>query len=246
MRANAALWPDAVATASSEFSSAFGAAKVQDGFTRTSSDWASKGEQNPWIELRWDEPVRADRIVLYDRTSVDDANGGTLTFSDGSSVEVTGLPTDGRAREVTFPMREFTSLRFQVAGGSGPNVGLLELEVFAAPRPQRPARIDVRRSGAEATVTWTPPAFDGGAPVTGYVVRTYRDGAVVAEAEAGADAREAVVPAREGDVFTVAARNLAGTGPERGIDTTQQQDGRISRMRMRRIGWRRRCRRPWR
>ena len=100
--------------------------------------------RNPWVELAWAEPIRADRIVLYDRTARDDANGGTLQFSDGSTVAVRDLPADGDAKVVTFPARTFDRVRFQVQGGSGPNVGLLEFEVFAVPRaPGRRERVTV-------------------------------------------------------------------------------------------------------
>ena len=151
--------------------------------------------------------------MLYDRTSIDDANGGTLTFSDGSTVDVSGIPKDGDPKTVTFPMREFDSVRFQVDGGTGPNVGLLEFEVYAVPSvPGAPHRIDVD----DSTVTWTPPDFDGGAPITGYVVRMYRDGALVHSTTTDEDAREATVPAQAGDVIKVAAQNLLGIGAERG------------------------------
>ena len=54
-------------TASSEFSG-YPASRVFDGFERDAADWASLGEQNPWVKLKWQTPVKADRIVLYDRT----------------------------------------------------------------------------------------------------------------------------------------------------------------------------------
>jgi hypothetical protein len=90
--------------------------------------------ENPWVELTWPEPIRADRVVLYDRTSHDNAHGGTLAFGDGSTVDVTAIPPNGDPKTVTFGSRSFDRLRFQVAGGSGPNVGLLELEVYAQPQ----------------------------------------------------------------------------------------------------------------
>ena len=161
LRSNAARWPGVTAKASSE-SSGYAAERVFDGFEREAADWASKGEQNPWIELHWDKPIRADRVQLFDRTSIDDAHGGTLTFSDGSSVEVSGLPTNGEGKTFTFPIREFEWVRFQVEGGTGPNVGLLEFEVYAepgvptgppgstslAPTATRPCRGSRRRSTA--------------------------------------------------------------------------------------------------
>jgi predicted alpha-1,2-mannosidase len=212
LRSNAARWPDVSLTASSEFSSGFPVSHVNDGFDRTSGDWASRGQQDPWVELRWKAPIRADRVVLYDRTSADDADGGVLQFSDGSTVPVSAIPKNGDPRTVTFPMREFDSLRFQVQGGNGPNVGLLEFEVYAAPKPPGPpARVSVERGAGEATVSWTPPEFDGGAPLTGYTVHTpHGDRAV------GADERWLTVPAQPGDALSVSASNLIGSGPERG------------------------------
>jgi hypothetical protein len=217
LRSNAARWPGVTATASSEFPG-YPAERVHDGFERDAGDWASKGEQNPWVELKWDHPIKADRIALYDRTSIDEANGGVLTFSDGSTVQVSGIPKNGTdPKIVTFPMKEFDSVRFQVQGGTGPNVGLLEFEVYAVPGvPGPPHRVDVERGAGQATVQWTPPDFDGGAPVSAYVVRTYRDGEVAGEADADEDARSLTVPAEPGDVFTVAAKNILGTGSERG------------------------------
>ena len=219
MRANAAMWPGVTAKASSEFPG-YPAVRVFDGFgTQTSGDWASKGEQNPWIELSWPQEIRADKVTLYDRTSIDDAHGGTLIFPDGSTVDVSGLPTDGSPKTVTFPMKTFDHVRFQVKGGTGPNVGLLEFQVYAVPlTPQAPYRVSVeRRAGGTATVSWTPPRFDGGAPVTGYAVRTYRGGTLVDEKTTDADTRQLTVPAQDGDEFKVAATNVIGTGPERGL-----------------------------
>jgi hypothetical protein len=209
LRSNAARWPGVTATASSEFPG-FGVARVHDGLGRDAADWASRGEQNPWVELAWQTPITADRIVLYDRTSHDDANGGTLHFSDGSSVKVDGLPVDGSPKTIAFSARTFDHVRFQVEGGSGPNVGLLEFEVYAVPRvPDPPYRVSVDGS----TVSWTPPRFDGGAPVTGYRVRAYRDGAVVAEKTV--DGLETTMPAA--DEYRVAALNALGASEERGL-----------------------------
>jgi hypothetical protein len=209
LRANAARWPGVTATASSEFAG-YPASRVLDGFERDAADWASQGEQNPWVQLNWRTPVKADRVVLYDRTSRDDANGGTLLFSDGSSVDVSGIPVDGAAKTVTFPMKELSWVKFQVKGGTGPNVGLLEFEVYAVPSaPDAPYRVDVDGT----RVRWTPPRFDGGAPVTGYRVRAYRGGVVAAERTV--DGLTATMPAA--DEYKVAAINVIGTGPERGV-----------------------------
>ena len=217
LRGNAARWPGVKATASTEFSADYAAAKVHDGIIgqKDGGDWASRGEREPWVQLDWPEPVRTDRIVIYDRPGTqDDVNGGELTFSDGSTVPVSEIPADGSAKTVEFELKTVTWVRFQGRGGTGQNPGLSELEVLAVPTaPEPPEQVTVTRTGDQAKVAWTPPPFDGGAPVIGYVVRTYRDGALVSEKPV--DGLETTVPAAAGDRFAVAATNLVGTGEER-------------------------------
>jgi hypothetical protein len=97
-------------------------------------EWASKGEQNPWIRLDWPGSKTIDHVVLFDRPNAqDNAPGGTLTFSDGSYVDVTGMAGDGTAKTVSFSPKTVTWVKFQVSGGSGTNVGLSEFEVYGAP-----------------------------------------------------------------------------------------------------------------
>ncbi|MBM7784286.1 glycoside hydrolase domain-containing protein [Tenggerimyces flavus] len=220
LRGNASRWPGVTASASSEYTSGYVAEKVFDGIVGQpdAGDWASKGEQNPWISLSWPSLVRTDRIVLYDRAGIDDVNGGTLTFSDGSSLEVSDIPPAGEAKTVTFPMKTFDSVRFQVKGGTGPNNGLSEFEVYAVPSvPQAPRSVTAEAGVGSATVSWQPPAFNGGAPVIAYVVTPYHDGSALDPVVVEADERSAVVPgltAGEPYTFTVTARSLAGSGPE--------------------------------
>jgi hypothetical protein len=206
LRGNAARWPGATARASSEFNADYGVAKVHDGIIGqwAVGEWASRGEQEPWVELTWPEPVRADRIVIYDRSISEDANGGTLTFPDGSSIDVTGIPAGGGPKEVRFALKTFDRVRFQVRGGTGPNVGLSELEVMAVPGvPDAPTEVKVQ----DGTVSWKAPAFDGGAPLTGYVI-TPEGGEPIVVDETHTSVRA------QGTTFSVRARNLMGDGEE--------------------------------
>lgn len=112
----------------------YGPARIADGVTgkQDTGEWASAGEQKPWIQLTWPAPKSIGKIRILDRNNhQDNVNGGTLSFSDGTSVEVTGVPADGTAKEVTFPERNVTWIRFHATGGTGQNVGLSEMEVFA-------------------------------------------------------------------------------------------------------------------
>lgn len=126
-------------TASSQYSSAFQPGNVTDGraYIGNIGEWASLGERNPWITLHWATPIAVNEVRLFDRSGDDNANGGTLTFSNGrtsTTVSVSGIPANGQPRDVTFPEKAgITTIKFQVAGGSGPNVGLAEMSVWDGP-----------------------------------------------------------------------------------------------------------------
>ncbi|KON86881.1 hypothetical protein AF332_08725 [Sporosarcina globispora] len=124
--------------ASSYFNDNYSPGKAFDGIIGQSgsSEWASKGEQDPWIQLNWETNQTFNKIIFHDRPNLDDwAPGGTLTFSDESTVTVSGIPNDGSAYTVTFPDKSVTWVKFQVSGGSGPNVGLSEMKIFAPVHP---------------------------------------------------------------------------------------------------------------
>ncbi|MBS1698136.1 MAG: tandem-95 repeat protein [Actinobacteria bacterium] len=115
------------------------AAKAIDGVaqgypTDSTKEWAtSGGKAGSWIQLSWTGPQSMSKVVLYDRPNTSDQiTGGTLTFSDGSSVQVGSLNNSGTATTVTFPARTATWVRFTVTtvSGSTANAGLAEFEVW--------------------------------------------------------------------------------------------------------------------
>ncbi len=97
-------------------------------------EWATVGgKAGSWIQLTFATPVKLSRVVLYDRPNTDDRiTGGTLTFSDGSSVPVTTLSNSGGATTFTFAARTVTSVRLTVKSVSSTthNVGLAEFEAW--------------------------------------------------------------------------------------------------------------------
>ncbi|USK36707.1 DUF5010 C-terminal domain-containing protein (plasmid) [Bacillus sp. F19] len=123
----------AAVTASSIYNASFTPDKVFDGIGQAvNGEWASKGEQNPWIQVNWTTNQTFNKIIFHDRPNTADwAPGGTLTFSDGSTLTVSGIPNDGSAYSVTFPDKTVTWIKFQVSGGSGSNVGLSEMKILA-------------------------------------------------------------------------------------------------------------------
>jgi hypothetical protein len=129
-----------------------------------------------------------------------------VTASAGArSRTVPGL-TNGLAYTFTVAARN--------AAGPGP---LSARSSASTPRtsPSAPRVRSVAAGHRSAVVTWSAPSTDGGAAITGYVVRVYRSGTLVKTVTVGPGARRAKVgglTARRAVVVTVAARNAAGTG----------------------------------
>lgn len=135
---------DMLATASSEFSEDYSAAKAVDGVVGIHGlgEWASNGEQLPWIQLEWPGLKLIRQVVLYDRPNLQDhASAGTLTFSDGTVLDVSDIPNDGAEKIVTFPSKSVAWMRLQVNEGSGTHVGLSELQMIEAANRAREATI---------------------------------------------------------------------------------------------------------
>jgi hypothetical protein len=106
-------------------------------------EWATvHGRAGSWLQLDWRGPQSVNRVVLYDRPNlVDQVAGGTLTFSDGTTLPVPALPNNGSGQVISFPARTVTSLRFTVTsvGPKTQNIGLAEIEV-ESPQPFQEAR----------------------------------------------------------------------------------------------------------
>ena len=77
--------------------------------------------------------MNLNRVVLYDRpNNSDQVTGGTLTFSNGTSVAVGALTNNGAPVSISFAPRSATWVRFTVTSvrGSTSNVGLAEFEAW--------------------------------------------------------------------------------------------------------------------
>ena len=116
-------------TASVELNSNFAAANINDGLIRIHNlgEWASDSHTTfwgavnyPWIQLNWDTAQCIDKIIFYDRPTLDaHLAGGTLEFSDGTKLSVNLIPNDGSACVVTFPPKSIDWFRFVVTDGTG-------------------------------------------------------------------------------------------------------------------------------
>jgi predicted alpha-1,2-mannosidase len=137
------ITPAATISVSSQLNDSTGASLVSDGIIGVDGvgEWVCQGEtvfwgyiRYPWIQLDWTEDKSIDKVILYDRVSLNEHTaGGTLFFSDGSEVVVTAIPNDGSAKMITFPAKKIRWLRFQVTDGDGKDLGLSEIEVFPSP-----------------------------------------------------------------------------------------------------------------
>ncbi len=138
--ANVARTRGAIATASTQ-NTADGqtAAKAIDGSplgfpADYSREWVTVRQgTGAWIQLTWTSAVTLDRVVLYDRPNTSDqVTGGTLTFSNGTSVAVGALPNNGSGLSIPFTARSVTWVRFTVTSvrNSTSNVGLAEFEAW--------------------------------------------------------------------------------------------------------------------
>lgn len=132
--------PKAKVTSSSNLNDYFNAKNAIDGVIRIADkgEWACEGNgtfwgfiRYPWIQLDWDTLQNIDKIILYDRASLDiHTAGGRLKFSDGSVISVNALPNNGAAKVVTFESKKVDWVRFEVIDGIGLALGLSEIEVF--------------------------------------------------------------------------------------------------------------------
>ncbi|HNQ90035.1 MAG TPA: hypothetical protein PKM73_15570 [Verrucomicrobiota bacterium] len=101
-------------------------------------EWASHAEQETaLLRLTWNVPQTIDRVWLFDRpNTLDQITSGMLVFGDGSTLATGPLPDDARqGLEVAFPPKTVAWLMLVVTGvkPGSPNIGLSEIQVFAAP-----------------------------------------------------------------------------------------------------------------
>jgi LmbE family N-acetylglucosaminyl deacetylase len=121
-------------------------------------EWATAGGgAGSWLKLVWPTAQTLGSVVLYDRPNgADHITGGTLTFSDGSTVSVPPLPnTGGSGQTITFTPRATTSLLFTITSVSATtvNVGLAEIETWASTGSGSTPSTPVADAGPDASVT---------------------------------------------------------------------------------------------
>ena len=114
--------------------------RQQDG----AGEWVG-GSPNTWygwitypsLELNWKTPQTVNKVVVYDRPTLDEHMAACiLKFSDGSEEHVFAVPNDGSPKTIVFEPREVTGFTLDVVDGVGTKIGLSEVEVYHDPTAQ--------------------------------------------------------------------------------------------------------------
>ncbi|WP_315823987.1 DUF7402 domain-containing protein [Paraflavitalea speifideaquila] len=135
--------PAAIVTASTSLNKQLDASHVVDGVIGVDGkgEWACEGVTTdwgyirfPWIQLAWITLQTINKIVLYDRASLqENIAGGRLEFSDGSKIWVNELPKNGIGKAIHFTDKTVSWVKFVATDGTGSDLGFSEIEVFPSP-----------------------------------------------------------------------------------------------------------------
>jgi hypothetical protein len=150
------------------------------------------------IDVAW--AASADAVAGY-RVTATPAAGVPASIAVGASTATIGGLSNGVPYAVSV----------SAVGLSGPGPAATA-EATPRTRPGVPAIGAADAGDAKATVTWTAPAADGGAPVTAYRVTAYPGGRSWTLPETARGATVGPLPNGAGAAFTVAAVNAAGAG----------------------------------
>lgn len=109
------------------------AEQAQDGKTGVlGNGWVAAG-QGDRLELHFDGVKPISKIELADSIGTDgQVTLATVSFSDGSSLNVANLPTDGTVTPINFATKNVTWMKVTLAGVSGVNFGLSEVAAYSA------------------------------------------------------------------------------------------------------------------
>jgi hypothetical protein len=171
------------------------------------------------VWYRWTAPATGSLDV--DTVGSDFAT--RLALYTGGSLPALAPVAAGDDTIAGVEVTQGTEYRLAVDGGpatSGYASGAVTLNWSLAPHtaPGAPTDISATAGSGDATVSWSPPASDGGSPLTSYRVTPRVDGAPVGSPTtvSGTTTSVTVSDLDNGTsyTFTVAAANAIGTGPE--------------------------------
>ena len=163
------------------------------------------------VRVSWDPPV---------------SNGGSplveyvVSTSPGATTVVVPAPTaDAVLTALTNGVTYTFTVRAKNVHGGG---ALSDPSNPATPigRPDSPTNVVATPGDGSAQVTWSAPAFDGGSPLTEYLIHASPSGTVVSIPPGATTAMVSPLPNGTPCSFTVSAKNIAGEGPLSGASNT--------------------------
>jgi titin len=155
---------------------------------------------NAQATVSWTAPASNGGSAITGYTVTSNPDGKTCTTTGALTCTVTGL-TNGTA--YTFTVTATNDVGTGAASAASNSV-------TPATVPDAPTGATAVRGNAQATVSWTAPAFNGGSPITGYTV-TSSPGSFTCTS-AGTSCTVTGLTNGTAYIFTVTATNAVGTG----------------------------------
>ncbi|MDP7290122.1 MAG: hypothetical protein QGH94_19220, partial [Phycisphaerae bacterium] len=130
--------PKARVSASSRFSSEYHPLRAINGLV-PGADWAVKGTQDGYFELRWDKPVQAAQIIYWARTTSDllECFKDYEVYLDGAKTPIVKGTLEHRRgpQAINFKKQNIKKLRIKFLSShpNSPNPGAAEIGVYASP-----------------------------------------------------------------------------------------------------------------
>ncbi|HIZ83592.1 MAG TPA: hypothetical protein H9668_04105 [Firmicutes bacterium] len=121
----------AVATSSGEYDPSFAASNAL--VLSSGKEWASNRQTSATIRLAWDKAVEIGSFAIADRASREDnVQSATVTFSDGSQMEITDIDPAGGVKMIALDKTKTVNwAEVEVRSDKPANIGLSGIEFYA-------------------------------------------------------------------------------------------------------------------